>query len=98
MHATHTLHPRVFWQSAQQSATDVDLVAPGPEPGTITLPSYSVCAEPVHVPAEVVASGFGGGGDFKRGGGGFFDGGGLGGGGGGMGGIDAGSGNVRESI
>eukprot|EP00966_Prymnesium_polylepis_P180516 4180800-Prymnesium_polylepis.1 len=40
-HATHTLQPRVLAQSLQHSAGDADTVAPGPDPGTMTAPSYS---------------------------------------------------------
>jgi len=48
VHATHTLHPRVLAHSSQHSATEAEEVAPGPDPGTITTPSYSVLALPWH--------------------------------------------------
>ena len=42
VHATQMLQPRVVWQSLQQSAGDLETVAPTPVPGTMTAPSYSV--------------------------------------------------------
>ena len=104
-HATHTLQPRVFAQRLQHSAGEDETVAPGPEPGTITAPSNSVCilaaahtSAAASIVAVVVSSegGDGGGGGGGSGGGGGGGGSGGGGGGGSRGGGGGGGGGETE--